>query len=209
MAISHTGRSRPLRQLSCLLTEIVAFYVLTMYSSQVHTWASHEQKHHSSGQGEAIWRRNSSRIRAELRLPREGCPWSGRPNVSLRGVCASARQVDLANIAFEARVRDGKGRFSMDSLMENSWVDLSLTVLRRPWAGRLRPFNCRSHLYAFGADRCIDGRDSMRLLGWPQSMLCGADAGDLLYLAADSGSLPLASLVSMGMWCNPWGSWHE
>lgn len=179
------------------------------FHSQVHVWSLHEQKHHMSGRGEDIWRRNSHRVRTEIGVPRESSPWSDRPSVHLRGVTPCARQFDLVNLAFEARSRDAKGAACFDDIVDNLWVDLSQTVLRRPWASHVRSFRCRGHLYSFKADRCLDGADSMRLLGWPASFVRGVNAGDLLYLAEDAGSLPLSTLVHLVMWCNPWGPWRD
>ena len=158
-----------------------------------------------------MWRRNSSKVRTDIGVPKVSSPWSQRAGVELTGVSQkSKRQVDLVDVAFESRLKDTKGKLGVREMTEQLWCDLSLTVLRRPWtAARLRPFRARGHLYSFAADRCVSGADCMRLLGWPVAYTSGAPASDLLTLSAENMSLPLVTLLQLGMWCNPFGSWHE
>ena len=111
----------------------------------------------------------------------------------------SVRQVDLVNVAWEARTAASRGQFSTKQLRKDYWVDLSQTVSMKPWATSLKAFRGRGHLYSFECDRCLDGVDLFRLCGWPKSVLLGTPPGDALYLAADSTSLPLVTLVQAVM----------
>ena len=97
-----------------------------------------------------LWQLHSSRVRAELRLPRASATWTSREGVKLRGVTpACSRQKDLLNVAWESRVKESGGRYSPADLAKNFWVDISQAVTRRPWSAKLRPFRGRGHLYSF------------------------------------------------------------
>ena len=171
-------------------------------------WHNHERKHHEA-QGASVWQKNSSQVRAALGLPRYSTPWTGRRDVKLHGVMPNcSRQKDLIDVAWEARCKELRGQGSA-TLANNLLVDVSQTILRKPWSAKLRPFRVRGQLCSFQADRCLDGTDAMRLLGWPASRLDGIPSGDILHLAAVSGCLPLATIVMLGMTANPWGSWHS
>ena len=177
------------------------------FYSQAYVCAKHERKHHQS-QGDMLWQRNSSAVRNSLGLPRRSEPWSSVSAMSLKGVTKCPRQYDLVNTAWEARLKEGGGRYSAEELSQGFWVDVSQTVLRKPWGSRLRPFRGRGHLFAFQAGRCIDGNDLMRLLGWPPVFLEAVPAGDMLNLAAESSCVPFTTLLCVCLWCNPRCDWH-
>ena len=118
------------------------------------------------------------------------------------------RQLDLLNVAFEARLREAtRLRVPHDQLLE-FWCDLSQSVARKPWGAKLRPFRPRAQIFSYAAGRCVDGMDLMRMLGWPRSMLAGISAGDLLHLASDGSFLPMVTLIQCLLWSNPHGTWH-
>ena len=178
---------------------------------QADVWDSHERKHHQSGKHwDSCWKSHSSRIRADLSAPRESAEWTSKKKPKrLVGVTACPRQFDLLDVAFEARLREANRlRLPRRDILD-FWVDLSQSVARRPWGNKSRPFKSRAQIYSYEAGRCIDGIDSMRLLGWPRAYLKGLTAGDLLALAGDGSSLSVAALVECVMVSNPFGDWHS
>ena len=170
-------------------------------------WSRHEQTHHMSS-GEAFWRKNSSKVRCELGVPRESSPWTSLRDVRLLGVTLCDRQLDLADVAWESRCKEGHGRNCHAQLRAGFWVDLSQSVVRRPWASVLRGFRGRGHCYSYEADRCLDGLDVLKVHGWPKHLLAGTSAGDLLNLGADTTSVPLSTLLMALLWSSPWGEWN-
>jgi hypothetical protein len=146
-------------------------------------------------------------VRTSLGLPRNSMPWT-QLGAKLRGV-AGLRKIDLVNVAWAARVNEtrGQGKSTTD-IKADFWVDVSKSVLRRPWSAKLRSFKDRCQLYSFEYDRCLSGSDQMRAHGWPLAMLVGAPQCDLVMVSADGSSLPLATLVQTVMWANPFGPWR-
>ena len=175
------------------------------YHAKANVWCKHERKHHGA-QGEAVWQRNSSLVRSGMGFARDSSPWSGMPNKQLLGVTRCARQYDLVNCAWEARLKDIGRQRGGDA--QNFYVDVSQTILRKPWGPRLKPFRSRGHLFSFYADRCLDGAECLKILGWPQVFLQGSPPGDLLTLAADSGCLPASVLILALAHANPWADYH-
>jgi len=175
----------------------------------VSVWKFHERKQFSA-HGEPVWRRNSSNVRTSLGAPKSSSPWTGRPAASLAGVTrGSDRQLDLLDVAWEARVASSKGRASWSAMTKDYWVDLSMTICRKPWSSSIRAFRPRSHLYSYEAGRCIDGKDELRILGWPFGHCCGGSDADLLNVAAEGGSLHLSTVLMLGMSSNPFGTWNS
>ena len=134
-------------------------------------------------------------------------PWSARKEGTVHGLSESLRQLDLLNVAWEARVRAGKGKTTVE-LAADFWCDVSQSSSRRPWFAALKGVRGRGHLYSFEAGRCIDGVESMQVLGWPRSVLLGTPQGDVLHLAEHAAFLPIVTLVEAAMWANPFGDWH-
>jgi len=121
----------------------------------------------------------------------------------------AARQHDLLDVAWEVRLRRGRGRESEAAMARDFWVDLSQAMTKKPWGNGLLPFRSRSQLYSFEANRCIDGRSAMLLLGWPSHFTRGLPASDLLSLAAEGTDVPLTTLIVAAIWANPYGSWNS
>jgi hypothetical protein len=193
------------------LTRCPAFLrASTLYTEnnyKARAWAVHERKHHGA-KGAVPWQRNSSQVRTSLGLPRVSSPWTGRPGARLLGVTPwCLRQVDLIDTAWEMRCKEMRGA-AWPVLAKDYWVDVSQTILRKPWSSKLRAFRPGGHPYSFEADRCLDGTDAMRLLGWPPGRLDATPSGDTLRLAVDSGCLPLTTCIMAAITSNPWGSWH-
>ena len=70
------------------------------------------------------------------------------------------RQLDLLNVAFEARLREAtRLRVPHDQFLE-FWCDLSQSVARKPWGAKLRPFRPRAQFFLRGRTVCRwDGLD--------------------------------------------------
>lgn len=165
----------------------------------------HEKRHHEKMSSDH-WKKNSSRMRADLGAPKDSRPWTG--TVSPRQVPrAASRQRDLIDIAWEWRLKKADG--SRQHLTEDFWCDVSMTVARSPWAQGLLPFRSRGHLYSFEANRCLSGRDCLLLVGWPPAFLEGARQGDLLTLAQESSIVPTMTLIIALLWANPFGEWNS
>ena len=171
-------------------------------------WELHERQHHHISSG-PTWEKHSSRIRAELHVEKDSAPWTSKADIRLSGVSNSARQRDLLNVAWEARVAWGKGCKRTDDLKRDFWLDLSQTVTMKPWTDQLKGFRGRGHMYSFEMDRCLDPVDEMRMLGWPKSSVISTPPGDVLYMAADSTSLPMTTLVPAAIWTSVHGLWNE
>ena len=169
-------------------------------------WAAHERKQHHGLQSDK-WQQHTSRVRTSLALARSSMPWSDL-GAKLRGV-HGARQTDLVNVAWAARIADTRGQGkTLAQLKANYWVDLSKTIARRPWSAKLRSFRGRCQLYSFEFDRCLSGSDLMRAYGWPAMLLQGVSQSDLTSSAAEGSSVPLATFMQAVMWSNPFGRWR-
>ena len=105
-------------------------------------------------------------------------------------------------------MRQSAGRESLRTLRTDFWVDLSLSILRKPWSQGAKPFRANGHVYSYQADRCISGEDALQILGMPLIFLDGITAGDALRLAEVSSCLPIVTLMQTVMWCCPWGPWN-
>ena len=122
---------------------------------------------------------------------------------------SSHRQLDLINIAFEARRRDLPLSVSDGEVASNLYVDLSQAANRRPWSCRFRTIRAKSHVYSFAKDRCITGTDQLRLQGWPAVFMDGECQLNRAELAESALPLPIVVLLETLMWCNPHGEWNQ
>ena len=171
-------------------------------------WASHEHKH-LGGAGTMTWQKNSSQVRTLLGAPKVSAPWTSRPEVVLLGVDTSCdRQLDLLDVSWEARLLEGSGRIAAAELKRNFFVDLSLSVSRRPWSHHLKAFRGKGHVYSFEADRCLDGLDILKMFGWPATSLRSSPPADLMNLAECAMSVQTTTLILLVYWCNPMAPWN-
>jgi len=169
-------------------------------------WRANERKHFAPQQ-KVVWQRHSSQARDACGLPRDSSPWSDR-GVKLTGVGTSERKVDLVNVGFGARMHEcGRAKTCQD-IITNFWVDLGVSISRRPWSQKLRAIHKNSQLYSYQYDRCLTGCDCMQIHGWPVSLLREVPPADLLAMAADGTSLPLVTLLQFVVWANPYAPWR-
>ena len=143
-----------------------------------------------------------------MHIPRALSGWTDMPNVSLHGVPNVPRQRDLLNIAWQSRVI-ARPSTPIDISKHNVWVDLSQSVLRRPWGDRLRAFRSRSHIYSYEQDRCLSGTDQLRVNGYPHRYLEGISQVDQLQLSEFATSVPMVCPTQIVLWCNPYGDWQR
>ena len=172
-------------------------------------WARHERNHHEV-HGDQLWRKVSATQRTLIGAPKASTPWTQRKGVKLTGVVPNCpRQLDLIDLAWEARLAEARGGRRAEDLAVNYFVDLSQSAARKPWKKILCNFRANGHIYSYQTDTCLTGEDELRLLGWPRFHLAGVSPIDLLELAGSSGSVPLATIVMTGVVFNPWGSWNH
>ena len=154
----------------------------------------------------AKWLEHSSRIRSQASVPRNHMPWTDLGGA--RGVCGE-RKLDLVNVAWAMHeAENARLNRPVADLKHNLFVDLAQTILRKPWGVRLRSARQRCQIYSFEYDRCLVGSDLMRICGWPKGLLDGCSESDLMAVATESTSVPLASLIQFTMWSNPFGCWR-
>ena len=121
----------------------------------------------------------------------------------------SRRQVDLINVAFEARKRDFPVGTADEEVTRNLYVDLATTVRRKPWSAKFRTLRSRSHVYSYTFDRCLNGSDQLLLLCWPHRAMDGMSEVARAEMAESGIILPLVVLIELMMWRNPFGEWNE
>ena len=172
---------------------------------EVVLWCATEKKLH--GNRTEVWRQHSSQVRSSLNLARDRNPWTDG-GALLHGVDRCERKLDLANVAWAARLQEHSNTMSSTAMAHIGWIDLDQSVLRRPWSARLRSARATSQLYSYEHDRCLTGQDAMRLHGWPPLTVRNNRQSDLLVLAAEGTSLPLVSVLVSVIWCNPHALWR-
>lgn len=84
------------------------------------------------------WNVHSAKLRDTMQISPDFAPWTSRPEVKLRNfpvvsAATRSRMLDLMNIAWAARLREGKGKLDVKALKQGFYVNLSQACQRKPW----------------------------------------------------------------------------
>ena len=154
-------------------------------------------------------------------MPPGAAPWAEQSQVKLQSVTPGmkgARFRDCIDVGFEKskklRLKKKRQGESLPSTLEECAkdlrVDISQNVDRLPVSLGLIPcLTTRSLLYDYTNDSLLSGKMHMRFLGWPRSFLASEKFQDhtLRNLAGEGFSVPIASLMSLGCFLNPYADW--
>lgn len=150
------------------------------------------------------WQAASATARAELRMPADFKPWTSQPTHT--GGVLNPRVADVIDIAFvKARKTTGS---DLSDLVTGLVLDVSQPSTRASAVstGSMPSFKPSTLLYSYEAGAFIHPEVGMLLHGWPREHIT-VGVKDTQELAATGTSLPLATIVSSGLYLNPHGSW--
>ena len=158
----------------------------------------------------AEWVAQSSKVRAEHGIPKHDKPWSQRRGIQMSGVPARPRVVDLLDVGFALRQR-ALGHYATSAELRRSYYcDISGSVERKPFAVHPFVFRRNSFLYSYETDSVLSGAAQLEVMGWPRRLLPSASViSDSEYrdLSGECYSVPIAAVLNMCFYCNPWGPW--
>ena len=146
----------------------------------------------------------TSRIRTKMGLAITKMPWSER-GAKYRGVPASARQVDLANIQYwRMRLQHAT---APEVFCLNAFANLSQGLERGSLNQKNVPcFGVNSLIYSYHKDCTISGAGHLRCMGWPLEY-CGFSDNEHRNLAGESFSCPIAATIMTALWLQPYAEW--
>lgn len=167
-----------------------------------------ERKRMSTEKRYAQWRQESAHARSKLSISSSFDSWSAREDVA--GLPAAMRQVDVANVAWAARMKSSPAGTTLSDLRNGYWVDLSQSVKRAPW-GRLGCVTCECMWYSFQYDSCLSGWDFVKSQGLPRGVAPAAQFSnaDLRSLGGEAFACPCIGVATAAFWLNPWAPWWK
>ena len=171
--------------------------------------ALNSEKQHARTLEFLKWEAHSSTTRSHHQIARASKPWTSRRHVQLKGVPDSARIRDVIDVGFAIRQKSNHHSVSTKDLIRDLFADVATSVHRLPYKQRgLGVFRQNSLIYSYDADVLLSGMSHMQLMGWPKSALSsGFSDADLRHLAGEYYSLPICTMITFCLYCNPWGSW--
>ena len=146
----------------------------------------------------------TSSIRTKMGLAITKMPWSDQ-GARYRGVPASARQVDLANIQYwRMRLQHST---PPAVFLKHAYVNLSQGLERGSLNQRNVPcFGVNSLIYSYARDCTLSGAAHLRCMGWPKEY-CSFSDGEHRNLAGESFSCPIAATIMTALWLQPYAEW--
>ena len=153
------------------------------------------------------WKERSMEVRNSLGMPASSNDWCGRPGVNLRGLPDSPRQRDVLDVCFRAACRKRPG-VSVQKVVQGLWANPSQNVDRLPFSTKPATFSSGLTQYSFEKDAVLSAAGHLKCVGWPKHYM-PADTftePELRTLAADSFSVPIAGVMRLALYYNPYGS---
>ena len=157
-----------------------------------------EQAKRLGGSTFARWKVHGAKIRDELGMPANACPWTTRADVNFGGYQMTERQRNLLDCAWGARRRQLPDTVSTEDMLKGWWCNVTQSVQRKPWSAT-PPTPCRqTRAYSFEHDVVVTGFAHMMFLGWPRIFASNSEfsSQDLHDLSGEAFSVPIAALFS-------------
>ena len=121
------------------------------------------------------------------------------PKPALRGVPASARAVEMLNLAFldtcASKGFDPTVRQNRDLVARGLFCNVSQNPVRKPWGYKLGTFCSSSMLYSFEHDRCLVVGELLRVMGWGPCNTEGLTPHQVRDLVSESIAQPVLGTV--------------
>lgn len=143
------------------------------------------------------WQRHSCDMRCKLGLTMDAHPWTGRPDVALRGVHRTPRVLDVIDIAWATRihappehVRQAPQAKRFELLTNNFFVNTSQQNLRKAW-GELGTIATSTELYSFELDRAILPEELLSLQGHGHPRVGSLSAAEMRSVAGEGMMVPV------------------
>jgi len=153
------------------------------------------------------WPNHSKDIRNKYSLPAFGKEWTGRPGTSLLGLPATPRMVDVLDTSFSS-IRSKCPDRVLHELLKNLWANPSQSVARLPISYGAPTPATSTIMYSFEKDRCVSPSGWMHLLGWPRSLTPSLfSESEYAQIAGNGFSAPVAAMISVAMYSNPFAPW--
>jgi len=180
--------------------------------------SSKTKKAENQMRNKSQWELHSATVRDSLNVPIDFHPWTSSPARRLVGLPQCARALDLLDCAFidsgqqarKAAARAGLPEPTDADVARSLFVDVSQSVLRRPWRkGGLACLAQSACIYSFEADRILTPLDHFALQGFPASTLrtegrspaqLRSMAGEAFFLASFGAALYAYYLNDKAPW---------
>ena len=153
--------------------------------------------------------------RNKLGLSHSLHPWTiargnKRGRVRFRGLGASARMIECANICFWSLRLKSKSTESLGDIARGAYANLSQCVSRLAVARRTVPcFGQNALVYSYEHDAVLSGACQLQSIGWPGTYMPSQEFTDheLRTLSGDFFSVPICCAVQTCLIFNPFAEW--
>lgn len=125
-----------------------------------------------TGQTEYVWQKESKIARRKLNMSPTMRPWTGRPEVELRGIHRTERELDILDLYWAKACRQRGCELSDASVAKGLFVDISKSYSRLSVCiDRICTNLTTSRKYSYERDRCLVAADMLGLMGFDRHML--------------------------------------
>ena len=160
------------------------------------------------GVGEGWKKKHTARREAEgLEDIPFSCRWSTRNASLCRGISASARTLDVLDLAMEVTLKR-KPHLDEATAEKMLFADVSQCGSRSPWTmSTLRSVTTSTDFFSFARKRAVLPAEVFRLLGFTKVNTRGLGAGDLKDLVGEAMPLPPMSVLIVSLLTSIPGFW--
>ena len=136
-------------------------------------------------------------------------PWSSKGK-AFKGVNLTERVLDVINVCWFA-AKKANPSMPDDELASVLWCNASQSVHRLPFSYQAPVGTSSALFYHYGKDCVLTGFSHMRINGWSAhdlNFFAFSDA-ELKKLSGQAFSVPLATMLTILSYLNPWAPWGQ
>jgi len=155
------------------------------------------------------WKTHSRALRHQHNLPASSAPWTSRfPKVRLVGLPQTPRTLDIVDTSLAVFLKKFPN-LSLSQVTKGLFVNTSQGVQRTQICYSFPTPTTSSCVYSYEKDQVISGRSTMKLIGFPDSLLPREIFRDSQYrdLSGNAYSAPIMGLIVAALYSQPWATW--